>query len=89
MGPPSAGGAVYTDERGLYVFFRDADVTVGTHFNGSARNWVNTLFLSSTTTPFFASGAGQALLSAAGVTPDYADCGVNPTDTSGCGPFGP
>jgi ABC-type phosphate transport system substrate-binding protein len=88
-GTPSSGGAVYTDERGLYVFFRDADVTSGSHFNGSARNWVNTLFLSSTTTPFFASGAGQALLSAAGVTPDYADCGVNPTDTSGCGPFGP
>jgi ABC-type phosphate transport system substrate-binding protein len=81
------GGSAYNDVRGLYVIFRQSDVTSTTHFNGSTKNWVQTLFLNSSSTPFFKSGAGQALLAAAGVTPDYGDCGVNPTDTSTCPPL--
>jgi ABC-type phosphate transport system substrate-binding protein len=86
-GTPSDTNALYTDTRGLYVIFRDADVTSAVHFNGSAKNWVQTLFLSSAGAPFFAGPAGGALLASAGVTPDYADCGVNPTTATPCGPL--
>ena len=86
-GTPSDAGTVYTDKRGLYLIFRDADVTSSTHFNGSTKNWVNTLFFATSGTPFFKSGPGQALLAAAGVTPDYADCGVDPTTAGPCGSF--
>ncbi len=83
-GTPSSG-SLYTDTRGLYVIFRDAEVTSTAHFNGSAKNWANTLFTSSSA--FFKSSAGQALLSSAGVTPDYGDCGVNPPNSGACGPL--
>jgi PBP superfamily domain len=84
-GSPTTGGAVYDDVRGLYVVFRDSDATSTTHFNGGTINWAQTLFLGSSS--FVDSAAGQALIAAAGVTPDYADCGVNPADASACGPL--
>lgn len=82
----------YTNERGLYVFFRESDVAVtGTnHFNGTSKNWVQSLFYvpsGTTGTPYFKGSAGQGLLAAAGVTPDYADCGDDPTAAGACGPF--
>jgi ABC-type phosphate transport system substrate-binding protein len=82
-------GAVYNDKRGLYVIFREADITSGAHFNGATKNWVNTLFLagSSGGTPYFEGAAGQALLASAGVTPDYSDCGKDPTSATPCGDF--
>jgi ABC-type phosphate transport system substrate-binding protein len=83
-GTPSSGGAVYDDNRGLYVIFRQADIASTTHFNGAAKNWVNTLFFASTGTPFFKGPAGQALLASAGVTPAYKDCGINSTSASTC-----
>lgn len=85
---PKNSDALYTDTRGLYVIFRDADVTSTTKFNGSTKNWVQTLFLNTAGgTPFFNTAAGQALLTSAGVTPDYGDCGVNPTSVSNCPPL--
>jgi hypothetical protein len=89
-GTPSDNGALYEDIRGLYVIFREADITSNVHFNGSAKNWVQTLFLvpsGTSGTPFFKGAAGAALLASAGVTPDYADCGMNPTTASACGPL--
>lgn len=89
-GTPSDSNPIYNDTRGLYVIFREADLTSLTHFNGSAKNWVNTLFANSTTstgTPFFKGAAGSALLASAGVTPDWADCGKNPTSAGACGPL--
>lgn len=83
-GSPSDGKALYADNRGLYVIFREADVTSSKKFNGSTKNWVQTLFSS---TGFFNSAAGKALLVSAGVTPDFADCGTNPTTASACGPL--
>jgi hypothetical protein len=79
----------YNDIRGLYVIFRQADLTSTVHFNGSAKNWVNTLFAAGASggTPYFNSPAGKALISAAGVTPDYADCGLNPVSATACGPL--
>jgi ABC-type phosphate transport system substrate-binding protein len=74
----------YVDNRGLYIDFRDSDIASTTHFNGSTLNWVKTLFLNSAGTPFFKSPAGQALLTSAGVTPAYADCGVNSTSAATC-----
>ena len=82
-GSPSDGSAAYADIRGLYVIFRDADVNSTVKFNGSATNWVHQLFLGSSA--FFNNSAGQAELVSAGVTPDYADCGTNPTSATACG----
>ena len=87
-GNASDGAANYVNKRGLYVIFRESDITSSTRFNGSTLNWVKTLFLnSSAPKPFFATGSGQALLSSAGVVPDYGDCGKNPTSASACPPF--
>jgi hypothetical protein len=44
-GTPTDGGAVYTDNRALYVYFRDSDVNSTKAFEpGSTLNWVRTLF---------------------------------------------
>jgi hypothetical protein len=80
----------YTDKRGLYVVFRDSDVASSVHFNGSANNWVHTLFLGSGAyLNNLAGGLGTANLVSAGVSPDYADCGVDPASAAACGAFGP
>jgi hypothetical protein len=90
---------VYTDNRPLFVYFRDADVSSSTAFEpGSTLNFVRTLFYnpcpggvvtgtngcSAATVagnpevfgpggaPFYATAAGQGLVSAAGITPNYA-----------------
>ncbi len=74
----------YDDQRGLYIFFRDADAASTTHFNGTAKNWVNTLFYATSGTPFFKGGAAATLLTSAGVTPAYDDCGVDVAGASAC-----
>jgi ABC-type phosphate transport system substrate-binding protein len=75
-GSPTDGNPIYNDVRGLYVVFRNSDYSSATPFQpGGTKNWVNTLFASPSGTPFFKSGAGQALLTAAGVTPAYHDYG--------------
>jgi len=82
------GNPNYALTRGLYVIFRDADINSASHFNGSTKNWVNTLFLAGASggTPYFASAAGQTLLYYAGVTPDYGDCGTA-AGAAGCPPL--
>jgi hypothetical protein len=56
-----------------YVIFRQKDATAAAWQPGSTQNWANTLFIG--THPFVESGAGQADIAAAGVTPDYNDLG--------------
>ena len=73
-GTPADSNPVYDDNRGLYVIYRDSDRTSTTPFQpGGAKNMVNTLFSGSN--PYFKSGAGQALVAAAGATPGYSDLG--------------
>jgi ABC-type phosphate transport system substrate-binding protein len=44
-GTPSFGGALYTDNRALYVYFRDADINSSVVWQpGTTLNWVRTLF---------------------------------------------
>jgi ABC-type phosphate transport system substrate-binding protein len=75
-GTPSDGNPIYDDVRGLFVVFRNSDYSSTTPFQpGGTKNWVNSLFASPSGTPFFKSGSGQALLTAAGVTPAYHDYG--------------
>jgi len=70
----------YTLKRGLYVLFRQSDVTSTTHFNGSSQNWVQNLFLNTTNaTDAWYDSSGQADLASAGVTPTWADCGTTAT----------
>lgn len=70
-------GTVYDSPITDYVIFRQSDATSTTPFEpGGSRNWVNTLFSNpGGTTPFFGKSAGQALIAASGVTPDYVDLG--------------
>jgi ABC-type phosphate transport system substrate-binding protein len=85
------GNPVYTDERGLYVVFRQSDITNPTHLNGLNKNWVQTLFLNpGGSTPFFQSGNAKADFESAGVSWDFADCGEDPQNgAASCGAFGP
>ena len=94
--PPDSSGALYTDTRNLYIYFRASDVTSGTAWQpGSTLNWVRTLFYNPCPdnppvsgdgctndpiagevgpggAPYYATASGQALISAAGITPSYA-----------------
>jgi ABC-type phosphate transport system substrate-binding protein len=73
-GTPADTNPVYNDVRGLYVLYRDSDRTAAAAFQpGGTKNLVNTLFSGSN--PYFKSGAGQALVAAAGATAAYSDLG--------------
>ena len=69
----SAYSSAVTD----YVIYRQSDASSATPFEpGGTRNWVQTLFSNgSGTTPLVASAAGQTLIAASGVTPNYVDLG--------------
>lgn len=68
----------YDDNRGLFIDFRQSDLSIATPWQpGGTKNMIQTLFSGSN--PYFKTGAGQALVAAAGATPGYVDCGVNPT----------
>ncbi len=76
-GTSPSGGSSYDSPLTDYIIFRqkDASSTVPMEPSGS-RNWVQTLFSNpGGTTPFFAKSAGQALITAAGLTADYVDLG--------------
>jgi ABC-type phosphate transport system substrate-binding protein len=78
-GAPIGGGTSWSSTNGIYAVFRQADFVSTTKWQpGSAKNWVQTLFLDSTpgATPFVKKPAGQALLAASGITPLYVDKGV-------------
>lgn len=71
--------ATYTDNRGLYIVFRDNDVASTKKFQpGGALNLVQDLFYNpGGATPFVASDAGVAAITAAGATPTYVVCAAN------------
>jgi hypothetical protein len=88
----------YLDNRGLYVVFREASLADAPGFNGGTKNWARTLFANPSTTAngaddaagfttagtaFFGSGAGATLITAAGLTPNYKDCGEDATTDGG------
>jgi ABC-type phosphate transport system substrate-binding protein len=77
-GTVTKGGTAYDDNRGLFIVFRQSDLASTKPFQaGGTKNLIQTFF--SGTSPYFKSAAGQALVAAAGATPAYKDCGVNPT----------
>ncbi|MBV9485986.1 MAG: substrate-binding domain-containing protein, partial [Frankiaceae bacterium] len=77
-GAPPAGGSAYIDTRGLFVVFKQSDLSSSTIFEpGGTKNMIQTLF--SGANPYFKTAPGQALVAAAGADPAYKDCGLNPT----------
>lgn len=75
-GTPGDGNTVYDSPITDYVIFRQSDATSTKALEpGGTKNWVQTLFSSSSGTPFFAKAQGQALLAASGITPHYIDLG--------------
>ena len=82
LGPVPTGSTApnvfYDDNRGLFIVFRQSDLSSTTPFQpGSTKNLIQTFFSGSN--PYFKTAAGQALVAAAGATSGYSDCGVNPT----------
>jgi ABC-type phosphate transport system substrate-binding protein len=71
------GSAAYASPITDYVIFRQSDASSTTPFEpGGSRNWVQTLFSNpGGSTPLVAKSAGQALIAASGVTPNYDDLG--------------
>jgi ABC-type phosphate transport system substrate-binding protein len=73
------GGTAYSSAITDYVIFRQSDLSSTTPVQpGSSLNWIQYLFSKTTGqtwTPFFQQAAGQALLTAAGVTASYQDLG--------------
>jgi ABC-type phosphate transport system substrate-binding protein len=76
-GTPGDSGAVYASPITDYVIFRNSDAASTTPLEpGGTKNWVQTLFSDpGGSPPFFDRAAGQTLLTAAGITPDYDDLG--------------
>jgi ABC-type phosphate transport system substrate-binding protein len=80
-GTPPQGGTAYNSPVDHYVVFRQSDTTSTTPMEpGGSLNWIQTLFSNpGGTEPFFERSTGQALIAAAGTTPDYADLGDAPS----------
>jgi ABC-type phosphate transport system substrate-binding protein len=76
-GAVPGGGSPYDSEVDHYVIFRQSDATSATAMEpGGSLNWVQALFSNpGGANPFFAKAAGQALIAAAGTTPNYVDLG--------------
>jgi ABC-type phosphate transport system substrate-binding protein len=75
-GTPGDSNPVYDSPITDYVIFRQSDATSTTALEpGGTKNWVQSLFSSSSGTPYFAKAQGQALLAASGITPHYVDLG--------------
>lgn len=70
-----APGPAYSGTIKHYVIFRNSALADTNPFQpGGTLNWAETLF--SGANPYVASTAGQALLAAAGITPNYQDLGL-------------
>jgi ABC-type phosphate transport system substrate-binding protein len=79
--------ATYTDSRGLYIVFRNADVASTKAFQpGGVLNLVQDLFYNPNNvggaTPYVKTDAGKAGIAAAGATPAYVDCGSGASVTT-------
>jgi ABC-type phosphate transport system substrate-binding protein len=75
-GTASDSAAAYSSSVTDYVIFRQSDLANTNSFEpGGTLNWANTLFSNPAgpTQPFVQTAAGQALIAAAGVTPNYQD----------------
>lgn len=73
------GGALagWTTTNGIFIVYRESDAAVVAGWQpGSTKNWVKTLFADAAGVPFFKSPGGQALIAAAGDTPNYSDKGA-------------
>jgi ABC-type phosphate transport system substrate-binding protein len=76
-GTAGDGSGSYNGVAPYYIWFRQTDaVSTTTWQPGSTKNWVQTLFSSSTGTPFFKSNPGKALVAASGATAVYNDLGI-------------
>jgi ABC-type phosphate transport system substrate-binding protein len=76
-GTAGDGSGSYNGVAPYYIWFRQTDaVSTVTWQPGSTKNWVQTLFSSSTGQPFFKTNAGKALVAASGATATYADLGI-------------
>jgi ABC-type phosphate transport system substrate-binding protein len=78
-GTGTGASQIYNDVRGLYVVFRDSDVSSATPWqSGSNLNWVHTLFVNTSPTIkcYVAQSFNSALISSAGATPNYVDEGA-------------
>ena len=73
-----SGTGSYVNTRGLYIVFRDKDLTSTVPFQpGGTKNWAQTLFANpGGTTPFVNTTAGKADIASGGATPSYQDCGA-------------
>jgi ABC-type phosphate transport system substrate-binding protein len=72
------GHPIYNDVRGLYYIFRNRDATAApSGFNGTTVNWVKALLSNpaSPTSAYLDKHSTQALIAAAGATPNYQDLG--------------
>jgi len=75
------GTGSYNNTRGLYIIFRDSDLSSTVPFQpGGTKNLVQTLFLNpGGSAPFVNSGSGRALITSGGTTPAFKDCGAGAT----------
>jgi ABC-type phosphate transport system substrate-binding protein len=81
-GTGTGASQIYNDIQGLYVIFRASDVSSTTPWqSGSSLNWVHTLFVNTSPTvlSYADQSFNQALISAAGATPNYVDRGAGYT----------
>jgi ABC-type phosphate transport system substrate-binding protein len=77
-GAPGDTNPVYNSTRGLYFVIRNVDLSSGTPIQtGGTQNFAKTLF--SGATSFIARSANAPLISSAGFTAAYKDCGVDPS----------
>lgn len=73
----------YASTRGLYFVVRQTDYTSTTPFQtGSSDNMVQALFTDSASA--IRSSVGRSEITAAGFTPQYSNCGVDPTSPADC-----
>ena len=64
-----SGTSVYDDVRGLFIIFRNSDLSDAPWEPGSTVNWATTLFWD--TTSYYGDGNGDPYIIAAGGVPDY------------------
>jgi ABC-type phosphate transport system substrate-binding protein len=77
-GTPTDSNPLYNATRGVYFVVRQVDVTSTVKMEpGGTKNFVQTLFSGGGS--LIGNASNAALIQAAGFTPNYKDCGVDPT----------